>query len=71
LNIHEYQAKEILKQFGVLVPKGIVIFGLKEIKKKIKNLSKIYEILHQLNKKNKQKEIEKEIYGVRFLTSHE
>jgi len=38
MNIHEYQAKEILKQFGVLVPKGIVIFDLKEIKKKIKNL---------------------------------
>ena len=38
MNIHEYQAKEILRQFGVLVPKGIVIFDLKEIKKKIKNL---------------------------------
>ena len=38
MNIHEYQAKEILKQFGVLVPRGIVIFDLKEIKNKIKNL---------------------------------
>ena len=38
MNIHEHQAKEILKQFGVLVPKGIVIFDLKEIKNKIKNL---------------------------------
>ena len=38
MNIHEYQAKEILKQFGVLVPRGIVIFDLKEIKNKIENL---------------------------------
>ena len=38
MNIHEYQAKEILKEFGVLVPRGIVIFDLKEIKNKIKNL---------------------------------
>ena len=33
-----------------------------DLPKKIKNLSKIYEILHQLNKKNKQKEIEEKIY---------
>ena len=39
MNIHEYQAKEILKEFGVKVPKGIVIFDLNEIKKKIVNLN--------------------------------
>jgi len=39
MNIHEHQAKEILKQFGVSVPKGVVILDLKEITKKIKNLN--------------------------------
>ena len=33
-----------------------------DISKKIKNLSKIYELLHFLNKKDKQKEIEEKIY---------
>ena len=33
MNIHEHQAKEILKEFGVPVSKGIVIFSLDEIKK--------------------------------------
>ena len=39
MNIHEHQAKEILKQFGAAVPKGIVILSLNELKKKIKNLN--------------------------------
>ena len=39
MNIHEHQAKKILKQFGVLIPKGVVILSLKEITKKIKNLN--------------------------------
>ena len=34
MNIHEYQAKEILKQFKIKVPNGVVIFSLKEIDKK-------------------------------------
>ena len=38
MNIHEYQAKEILKEFGAPVSKGIVIFSLDEIKKKITQL---------------------------------
>ena len=38
MNIHEYQAKEILKEFGAPVSKGIVIFSLDEIKKKITKL---------------------------------
>ena len=38
MNIHEHQAKEILKKFGILVPKGVAIFDLKEIKEKIKSL---------------------------------
>ncbi|ACF11895.1 succinyl-CoA synthetase, beta subunit [Chlorobaculum parvum NCIB 8327] len=32
MNIHEYQGKGILKQFGVAVPKGIVAFSAEEAK---------------------------------------
>ena len=39
MNIHEYQAKEILKQFGAMVPKGVVILQLEEIAKKIQKLN--------------------------------
>ena len=38
MNIHEYQAKEILKEFGAPVSKGIVIFSISEISKKISKL---------------------------------
>ena len=38
MNIHEYQAKEILKEFGAPVSNGVVIFSLGEIKEKIKKL---------------------------------
>ena len=38
MNIHEYQAKEILRQYGTPVSNGIVIFDLKEITEKIKLL---------------------------------
>ena len=34
MNIHEYQAKEILKKFGARVPNGVPIFSLDEIEKK-------------------------------------
>ena len=39
MNIHEYQAKNILKEFGAPVPKGIVINNLEEIEKKVKDLN--------------------------------
>ena len=39
MNIHEYQAKEILRQFGVAVPNGVVILNLEDVRKKIKNLN--------------------------------
>ena len=39
MNIHEYQAKKILRQFGASTPKGVEILNLKGIEKKIKNLS--------------------------------
>ena len=38
MNIHEHQAKEILKSFGAPVSKGIVIYSNDEIDKKISNL---------------------------------
>ena len=38
MNIHEYQAKEILKEFGAPVSNGVVIFSLGELKEKIKKL---------------------------------
>ena len=38
MNIHEHQAKEILKEFGAPVSKGVVIFSINEIKEKISNL---------------------------------
>ena len=38
MNIHEHQAKEILKEFGAPVSNGIVITSVKEIAEKIKTL---------------------------------
>jgi len=32
MNIHEYQGKDILRKFGVSVPKGIVAFSPEEAK---------------------------------------
>ena len=39
MNIHEHQAKGILKEFGVPVSNGIVIFSIDEIKEKILSLN--------------------------------
>ena len=36
MNIHEHQAKEILKKFGVKVPNGVPVFSLDEIEEKAK-----------------------------------
>ena len=38
MNIHEHQAKVILKDFGAPVSNGVVIFSLDEVKKKIEEL---------------------------------
>ena len=38
MNIHEHQAKEILKEFGAPVSNGVVILSLKEIDEKISQL---------------------------------
>ena len=39
MNIHEHQAKEILRDFGAPVSKGIVVFKIDEISKKISQLN--------------------------------
>ncbi len=39
MNIHEHQAKSILKEFGAPVSNGVVIYSLEEIKKKISELN--------------------------------
>ena len=38
MNIHEHQAKKILKEFGAPVSNGVVIFSIDEIKNKLKQL---------------------------------
>ena len=38
MNIHEYQAKAILKEFGVNVPNGVPIFSVDEIEEKLKKI---------------------------------
>ena len=39
MNIHEHQAKQILKQYGVIVPKGIFALTVDELVKKAKSLN--------------------------------
>jgi len=40
MNIHEHQAKEILRDFGAPVSNGVVVFSVDEIKEKISKLKK-------------------------------
>ena len=50
MNIHEHQAKELLKEFGAPVSRGVVIFSIDEIDKKIKQLnSKEFVIKAQIH----------------------
>ena len=50
MNIHEHQAKELLKEFGAPVSKGVVIYNLNEIDKKIKELkSKSFVLKAQIH----------------------
>ncbi len=39
MNIHEHQAKEILKEFGAPITDGVVVFSVDDIIKKIKSIS--------------------------------
>ena len=38
MNIHEHQAKEILKEFGAPVSNGVVILSIEDINNEIKKL---------------------------------
>ena len=41
MNIHEHQAKQILKKYGVVVPKGVFAFTVDELIEKAKSLNPI------------------------------
>ena len=41
MNIHEHQAKDILKKFGAPISNGIVIFSNDEIDQKISKLNNV------------------------------
>ena len=45
MNIHEHQAKQILKEFGIQVPNGIFGFSVEEIVEKAKELAKRFNKL--------------------------
>jgi succinyl-CoA synthetase beta subunit len=50
MNIHEHQAKEILKEFGAPISNGVVIFSIDEIKEKIVKLkSKTFVLKAQIH----------------------
>ena len=38
MNIHEHQAKQILKKYGAIVPEGVFSFEVKDLIEKAKNL---------------------------------
>ena len=38
MNIHEHQAKQILREFNIPVSKGVVVFSINEIREKISQL---------------------------------
>lgn len=50
MNIHEHQAKDLIKSFGAPVSKGVVIFSINEIDQKIKELkSDLYVVKAQIH----------------------
>ena len=50
MNIHEYQAKEILKEYGAPTSNGVIILNINEIKERIKKLnSKKYVLKAQIH----------------------
>jgi len=50
MNIHEHQAKDILKEFGAPVSNGVVILSIDEIKNKISKLkSKVFVLKAQIH----------------------
>ena len=66
MNIHEHQAKEILKEYGAPVSNGIVIHSLDDIKQKIKNLkSKEFVLKAQIHAGGRGK-----VGGVKLVKSY-
>ena len=50
MNIHEHQAKELLKKFGVLVPEGFPAFSVDEAVNCAKNLpGPVYVVKAQIH----------------------
>ena len=50
MNIHEHQAKQILKEYGAPVSNGVVVFSLNEVESKIKELkSKQFVVKAQIH----------------------
>ena len=45
MNIHEHQAKELLKSYGIPVPKGFVIFNQSEIKRSIEKSDYVINLI--------------------------
>ena len=41
MNIHEHQAKEILKKYGVIVPEGVFSHSVEELLEKAKTLKSL------------------------------
>ena len=39
MNIHEHQAKELLRKYGILVPNGVFAFTVNELLEKVKKLN--------------------------------
>jgi len=39
MNIHEHQAKDLLRTFGAPIPKGVVIYNISELSEKVKTLN--------------------------------
>ena len=66
MNIHEHQAKEILKEYGAPVSNGVVIHSLDDIKQKIKKLkSKEYVLKAQIHAGGRGK-----VGGVKLVKSY-
>ena len=38
MNIHEHQAKDLLREYGVPVPKGVVIYDIRNLTQKAQTL---------------------------------
>ncbi len=45
MNIHEHQAKEILKKYGAVVPEGVYALNVNELIEKVKNLKAVKYVL--------------------------